>query len=133
MSALAIVTTVWGVLIVLTRGPLIFAPQATLGMYRKLLETDARIRVLGACVVALGVALAVSARGVDQTAAQVLFAIACLMALGAAIFLLLFPSAYRELAYTFLAAVEDPTTLRAIGVLGVGIGAILIYLGLWSF
>lgn len=132
MSELAIVTTAVGVLIVLARGPLIFAPRATLGIYRKLLETHARIRVIGACVVALGVALAVSAQGVDRTAAEVIFAISGIIALGA-LLLLVYPSAYKRLADTVLAAVEDSTTLRAFGVLGAGIGALLIYLGLWSF
>ncbi len=131
MSELAIVTTAVGVLIVLARGPLIVAPQATLGIYRKLLETHARIRIIGACVVALGVAMAVSAQDVDRTAAEVIFAISVTIALGA-LLLLVYPSAYKRLADTVLAAVEDPTTLRAIGVLGVGIGASLIYLGLWS-
>ncbi len=132
MSELAIVTTAVGVLIVLARGPLIVAPQATLGIYRKLLETHARIRIIGACVVALGVAMAVSAQDVDRTAAEVIFAISVTIALGA-LLLLVYPSAYKRLADTVLAAVEDPTTLRAFGVLGTGIGALLIYLGLWSF
>jgi uncharacterized protein YjeT (DUF2065 family) len=133
MSELAIAATAVGVLILLVRGPLIFAPQATLGIYRRLLESHARIRVMGACVLAAGAALALSARGVDQTAAQVLFALGGLMVLIAAFLLLLYPSAYKELADTLLAAVEDSTTLRAIGVFGVGIGAIFIYLGLWRF
>jgi uncharacterized protein YjeT (DUF2065 family) len=132
MSKLAIATTAVGVLVVLARGPLIFAPQATLAVYRKLLETHARIRAIGACVVVLGVALAVSAQGVDRTAAQVVFAFASIIALGA-LLLLVYPSAYKRLADTVLAAVEDPTTLRAFGVLGTAIGAVLIYLGLWSF
>jgi uncharacterized protein YjeT (DUF2065 family) len=133
MSELAIVTTAFGVLIVLVRGPLIFAPQATLGIYRKLLETHARIRVVGVCVAALGIALALSARGVDQTAAQVIFALGCLMGLFAAIPLLVYPSVYKGLADSFLAAVDDSTTLRAFGVLAVGIGAVFLYLGLWRF
>ena len=132
MSELAIVTTAVGVLIVLTRGPLIFAPQPTLGIYRKLLETHARIRVIGFCVAVLGIALAVSAQGVDRTAAQVIFAFSVIIGLGA-LLLLIYPSGYKQLADTVLAAVEDPTTLRVFGVLGTGIGVLLIYLGLWSF
>jgi uncharacterized protein YjeT (DUF2065 family) len=132
-SELAMVTTAIGVLIVLIRAPLIFAPQTTLEIYRKLLETHARIRVMGACVVALGVALAVSSQGVDQTAAQVIFAFSCIIALGALVGPVVYPSAYKRMADTLLAAVEDSTTLRAFGVLGAGIGALLVYLGLWSF
>jgi uncharacterized protein YjeT (DUF2065 family) len=133
MSELAIATTAVGVLIVLVRGPLIFAPQATLGVYRKLLETHTRIRVMGGCVVLIGAALALSAQGIDQTAAQVIFAVGGLIVLFAVFGLLVYPSAYKGLADALLAAMDDSTTLRALGVLGVGIGAIFIYLGLWSF
>ena len=131
MSALAIASIAFGVLIIATRGPLVFAPVATLGAYRGLLASDARVRILGALVMVLGLALALSARGVEGTAAGILGGLGWIM-LGMAVLLLIaFPCFYRELAVSVIDAIEDAAP--AIGALGVAIGVLFVYLGLAVF
>ena len=128
MSELAIVSVVVGTLIVATRGPLVVAPVATLGAYRWLLASDSRVRVLGVCGMVLGLALALSARGVEGTAAGFLEGFGWVMVVGVLLLLMVFPRFYRELAASVFDAIEDAAP--ALGALGVAFGILFIYLGL---
>ncbi len=128
MSGLAIVSVVVGILIVATRGPLVVAPVATLGVYRALLASDSRVRLIGVCVIALGLALALSARGMEGAAAGFLGGFGWVMAVGAVLLLLAFPRFYRELAVSVLDAIEDAAP--ALGAVGVAFGVLFVYLGL---
>ena len=61
MSHLAFVSIVFGVLIIIARGPLLVAPANTLEVYRSLIRSNARVRVLGLCGVLLGLAMIAAA------------------------------------------------------------------------
>jgi hypothetical protein len=63
MNELSLVYVAVGVLVIVVRGPLIFAPAATIDFYRRLLATDARVRVMGVVVGAVGLALIAEGRG----------------------------------------------------------------------
>jgi len=128
MTGLATLTILLGILAILSRGPLVFAPEATLGVYRKLLETNARVRIMGACLLALGVAMIVLAQGSELTAARIIAFLGWYMACVAVLFLLLFPAAYRRFALSMLEATSQ--ALRPLGAMGVGFGVLLIWLGL---
>ena len=129
MSEIAIVCVVLGVLIIATRGPLIFAPEQTLGVYRRVIQSDAGVRVIGILVGAIGAALVLAGRGPEASWTAVLLVVAAFLASFAAL-MLLWPSLFRRLAETMLDIVSDSTVLRAVGVLAVALGAGLIYLGL---
>jgi uncharacterized protein YjeT (DUF2065 family) len=128
MTALAIVTTLVGVVIITARGPLIFAPRATLRFYRKLLATDARIRIVGLAAAGLGLALASSAHASDGTTAAILAGFGWLIAGIGGLVMLLFPSAYRSFTESILEILEDG--MRPIGIIGVAIGLIFVWTGL---
>lgn len=129
MTVLQIVTVVVGLLIIAVRGPLIFAPAATRGVYLQLLATPTRVRGLASFLGLLGLVMVAAARGGHDVAAVVITVLGWIM-LGGGVFLMVLPGLYREIAETMLEAVNHPTALRAIGVLGVGIGVILVLLGL---
>jgi len=128
MTGLAGVTILLGVLVILVRGPLAVAPDATLRAYRELLATDARVRIMGGCLAALAAAMITLARGSELVEARIVAALGWCMAAVAVFFLLLFPAAYRRLAESLLEAASQ--ALRPLGAIGVGIGALLIWLGL---
>ncbi len=128
MKELAIVSIVLGSVIILSRGPLVLAPDATLRVYRKLLATNTRVRIMGTCMLPLSVAMIVLAQGSELTAAWIISVIGWYMALMTVFVLLIFPSAYRQLALSLLEAVSQ--AIRPLGAIGVGIGVLFIWLGL---
>jgi hypothetical protein len=93
MPELAVLSIALGLLIAVARGPMVVAPRATLAAYRRVLETDVRVRMLGVGLASLGLGLIVFARGSDAGAARFLFAFGWLLAAIAALFgLILFRS-----------------------------------------
>ena len=131
MSALAIASIAFGILIIATRAPLVFAPVATLGAYRGLLASDSRVRILGGFAIVLGLALALSARGVEGVAAGILGGLGWILVVMSALLPIAFPRFYRELAASLLDAIEDAAP--ALGALGVAFGILFVYLGLAVF
>ena len=129
MSELAIVCVGLGVLTIAIRGPLIFAPQRTIEVYRRVFRNEAGTRAIGALVVVLGAALVLAGRGAEPSWTGLLLILAVLM-VGGGVVVLLWPSLFRRLAETMLDMFSDSAVLRVFGVLAVGIGVGLIYLGL---
>jgi uncharacterized protein YjeT (DUF2065 family) len=127
MIGLATVCIVLGLVIIVSRGPLVLAPDATLRVYRQLLATDARVRILGACIVALAVPMILVAQGSDLTTAKVVFVMGWGMACVGVLLLLLFPAAYRRFAESILDAMSQ--ALRPVGAIAVGIGVLFIWMG----
>ncbi len=129
MSELSLVYVAIGILVVAVRGPLVFAPAATIDLYRRLLATDARVRVMGVAVGAVGLALIAEGRG-SGIATQILFTFGWFMA-AVALFFVILPAPYRRLAASVLdfAAGISSSVSRVAGMIGVLIGAFLIYLG----
>lgn len=131
MSELSLVYVAVGVLVIAVRGPLIFAPAATIDFYRRLLATDARVRVIGVAVGAVGLALIAEGRGSGGVATQIPFYFGWFLAVAALFFMLIFPAPYRRLAASvldFVAGIGSSVS-RVAGLIGVLIGALLIYLG----
>ncbi len=132
MSELAIVCVVAGGLVIATRGPLIFAPQQTVEVYRRVFRSQAGTRAIGALVVAFGAALVLAGRGPETSGSGLLLILAVLLA-GSGALMLLGPSLFRRLAETILDIATDSAVLRVFGVLAVAIGVGLVYLGLRIF
>ena len=131
MSDLSLVCIAVGVLVIVARGPLIFAPAGTLRFYRKLMSTNPRVRVLGLVVGAAGLALIMYV-GDARGAARILYYLGWLLALVALVFMLVIPSLYRRMATGVLDFVADmdSSVPRVAGMLGVLIGILVIYIGL---
>lgn len=117
-----------GVLIVAGRGPMIFAPAATLRAYRSLLATDARIRGFGAVALLLGAVLASIALHPDGTLAWIVAGFGWLLVV-VSVSLVLVPRFYRELAQSVLDAFDDPAAVRVVGTIAVALGLLLIAAG----
>lgn len=121
-----------GLLVIIGRGPLVFAPQATIRFYERMLSTDARIRGLGVVMAVLALALLVPALG-EGTAAGLLRLLGWIFA-GATVWLLAAPGSYRLLAQGVLEFMEhsvDSAVVRGVGIFAVGLGLALIYVGLF--
>jgi hypothetical protein len=132
MPELAVVSIALGILIVVARGPMVVAPQATLGAYRRVLETDARVRMLGVGLASLGLGLIVFARGSDAGAARFLFVFGWLLAAIAVLFGLILTSFFRRTASSFVNFLDDSidsAILRITGVIALGVATFFIYLG----
>ena len=132
MDGLAGVSIVFGVILIVVRSPLIFAPERTIDFYRRLIATDTRVRIVGVLLAVIGLSMIGLAWGSTETVPRVLFGFGWFLAVGAAV-LLGFSSRWRRMAESFLDLARDgmdPLVLRAIGVLAVAIGALFVYLGL---
>lgn len=131
MDALSVLCVVAGVLIVASRGPLVFAPEATLRVYERMLATDARVRAVGAFAGALAVAtLTTPAAG---PLSRFWLGLIGAMLLGVTIWLIAAPAHYRRMAHAvfdFARGSTDGAIVRGVGLLAVAIGACLIYVGL---
>ena len=129
MSGLAAVTITLGVLIIVSRGSLVLFPKRTLDFTRRLVDRPSVIRLIGVFLALLGLMMIVTASGDDRAAAQFVlgtgwFFLAVSMAL-----LVFFPSLYRGLTVTLLDVMEGGGGTRALGVLGVAVGIVFVYLG----
>ena len=120
-----------GILIIASRGPLIFAPSATLRFYDRLIATDARIRAIAIVIAPLTLALVALPLGEGSTA-RILHALGWLFA-AATLWLLAAPGSYRRLARRMLGYFEssvDETILRTFGVVATAIGVAFLYVGI---
>ncbi len=127
MSTLAWASIGFGCLIIATRGPFLFAPEAAVDVFRRVIETATRVRILGLVSAALGVLLLLGASAEVRILAVVMSGIGWAVC-GAACLLVLFPGAYQSLANWALDNFAD--AWRGIGLLGVLIGIAFIWAGL---
>ena len=121
-----------GLLFIAGRGPIIFAPRATLRFFDRLISTDAGIRGIGAVLAPLAVALIVIPLG-EGAVAGILHALGWLWAAGT-LLLLAAPDSYRRIARGVLGYFESSVgeaTARVLGLVAVAIGIGLIYYGLY--
>ncbi len=133
MSHLALVSIALGTIVIATRGPLVFAPASTLGTYRNLIRSNARVRVWGVFGILLGLAMISAASGSEGVGAWVIWIWGYLALAVCGLFLLPFASAYRQVAEVFFGMLEDSDLVRLLGAVAVAIGALLVYLGLFVF
>lgn len=122
-----------GTLIIAGRGPMIFAPRATLRFFNGLLSTNARIRGIGVVLAPLAVATIALPLGEGEVAG-ILRVLGWLWA-AASLWLLVAPSSYRKFAGGVLGYFEssvDEEVIRLLGVVAVAIGVALIYFGIYG-
>ena len=133
MDSLSIICIVVGALAILKRGPLIFAPKATLRFYdRSFLSTNVRVRAAGVAVATLAMVLIFSDFGEGVLAG--LFNIFGWFMATAALFFLVLPNVFRGVIQTIFDYIEksvDERIIRIVGFLGVGFGLALIYVGVY--
>jgi len=119
MSSLAFVSLILGIFIVLSRGPFIFAPDATRKFFIELfLASKTRLRKVGISVVACGVLMIIVAQGRDQTAAVIFKCYGWFIAIAASVFHVICTSLTREIGKNIMESF-NVSTLRILGLLAV--------------
>jgi len=130
---LSIICIAAGILIIVRRGPLIFAPSATLRFYdRWILSTNARFRVFGVVIATLAMALLFSGFG-EGVLAGLLHTFGWCMATVALLFLVL-PNVLRRFIQTIFGYIEKSVNdeiVRVVGFVSVVFGLTLIYVGVY--
>ena len=131
MDALAITCIVVGILIIVMRAPLIFAPMAALRFYdRVIFSTNARCRAFSVVIAIVAMTLLLLPFD-NGPLVGFLYAAGWIMA-GGAVFILVLPSIFRGFWRSMFSFVENSVPvpfLRVRGALGVLAGAALIYVG----
>lgn len=128
MNALAIVVIAFGLMVIVSRAPLIVAPGAVRDFYMDLIGTNGRMRWFGVAVFALGAGFVWAASGEPGVLADVFYIAGLLVILLALIAVIPFPAFSHKLATKVWSAFSEPV-LRVIGVLAVLFGIALVYLG----
>lgn len=128
MNAFAIVVIAMGLMVIVTRGPLIVAPGAVRDFYMGLIGTDGRMRWFGVAVAALGAVFVWAASGEPGVLADVFYILGLLVIVLALIAVIPFPAFSHKLAAKVWGAFNEPA-LRVIGVLAVLFGIALVYFG----
>jgi hypothetical protein len=131
VSEVGVASIVFGVVMVCSRGPLLLAPAATLGWFERLIETNGRIRALGAVALMLGTAMVWAGASEHGGLATILLVIGWAVIGSSTLALVLFPATYRSIAEAVLPSDTDEDLIgwRFLGLLGVIIGGLLIYYG----
>ena len=133
MDSLSIICIAVGILVIVSRGPLIFAPSATLRFYdRWLFSTNARCRAVGVVFATLAMALLFSDFG-EGVLTGLLHTCGWFMATVALLFLVL-PNVLRRFFQTIFGYIEesvDDGIVRIVGLLAVVFGLALIYAGIY--
>lgn len=133
MDSLSIFCIVLGILTIVGRGPLIFAPRATLRAYDRLfISTNTRLRAFAVVIAALAMALLLLPSG-EGSLAVFLHAVGWFMAV-VALGILVFPDVVRKVARATLSFFEnavDDAVVRVLGLLAVVLGFALIYIGIY--
>ena len=130
MNAVSVMSIIFGIIIILGRAPLLFEPEASLRLIRRIINNKGSLRIVGVFTVVLGMALIASAWDVHHDAALILYWLGWL----------LFFAGFVELIFTaFVQRIAivvwsmGNKTARIIGVLAFIIGAFFIYLGIAVF
>ncbi len=133
MDSLSIICIVVGILVIVGRAPLIFAPLATLRFYdRVFLSTNVRVRAVGVGFATLAMALLFSDFG-EGVLAGLRHTFGWLMTT-VALFLLVLPNVLRRFIQTIFGYIEKSVNdgiVRVVGLLAVVFGLALIYVGVY--
>ena len=133
MDSLSIMCIVLGTLTIVSRGPLIFAPSATLRSYdRLIISTNARFRAFGVVIATLAMALLFLSLG-EGALAGFLHAVGWVVA-AMALLMLVVPNVWRRFLsamFDYLENSVDHAIVRILGLLAVVVGAVLIYVGVY--
>ena len=130
MSAVSVMSIIFGIVIIVTRAPLVVAPEATLRLVRRIINNRDTLRIVGVFTGVLGLALIASAWNADHSAALILSWLGWLI-FCAALVELIFTAFVQRIAISIWSM--NNTTARILGLVAVIIGAFFIYLGLEVF
>jgi hypothetical protein len=132
MSGVGIASIVLGVIVVCGRLPMVVAPAPTLRWFRRLVSSDSRIRILGACFAPLGAAMVWVGDPADGDLSGVVMFLGFWILGGSLLLLIVFPAAYRSLIEGFMPQEPEGRLIgwRLTGLAGVAIGVILIIAGM---
>ena len=133
MKDTALVSIFIGLLVIVARGPLIFAPAASREFYVKLLSTNLRMRLFGLFMFALSLAMIFTARGEINSAAILILVLGYLLAFVSVFGMIVFASIIRLVVEAVLEGMDD-LMLRLVGIISLFFGAFFFYLGwyLWT-
>jgi len=129
MNTLALFLIAFGLMIIVSRAPLIVAPGATRSAYLAFISTDRRMRLFGLFAASLGGLvfwIGLTNSGVAAEILNWLGVAIVALSLGG---MIPFPGPARKLAETIWTAISPPA-LRLVGLLSSVAGAALIYYGL---
>ena len=131
MSAVGIVTIALGVLGVCEGGGPLVAPEAYFGWLKETIASNARIRMLGAFVMALGGAMVWAGTSEDSGLATFLTVLGWVMLVISALVLVLFPGVYHTIANPFMPSDTSGSLFlwRVRGLAGILAGVLIIYFG----
>jgi uncharacterized protein YjeT (DUF2065 family) len=129
MSAFAIILILFGLLIAVTRAPLVVAPARTRDFYLSLFESDTRMRALGLFIAVFGAICLWAAADVPGTMAAVVVFVGIFMLVFGAIAMMLFPTWSRDFATRAWNAMPLPL-MRFLGALAVLFGLWLAWFGM---
>jgi uncharacterized protein YjeT (DUF2065 family) len=129
MEPIAILVAFIGLLFMLGRGPMLFAPTATVDFYRRLISKTELIRRLGILILLLAVLVIATGRQAEAEHAGIAGAVEVFgwILAGVAIWLMASPKTYQRLALSIIDAISDPAVLRVIGALSIAIGLALVW------
>ena len=123
------VCIVIGVLLIVTRGPLLFAPTRTLEIYRALVT--ARPRWFGAAMIVSGILLFVAGAQARSGFAGFVGGVA-LAVVGVGAIAGLSPRTWTSIASRALGWLGDPAVSRVTGLIAALLGGALIYAGAFA-
>ena len=121
-----------GVLVILTRSPLLFAPRRTIHTYMAMVSTDSRIRTMGGIMGVAALSLLMSGFGDSGTARWPTWTLWTVLSVGLSMTVFsAFWRTYVQARFRWFDEKLSDGMLRWAGVLAVSIGAFLVYLGLY--
>ena len=130
MSTVSLMSIIFGILIIVGRAPLIFAPGATLRLIRRIINNKGTLRMVGIFTAVLGLAMIASAWGADELAALIIAWLGWLIVC-AAVVELIFTSFIQRIAISIWSM--SNSTARILGLFSVVVGAFFVYLGIVVF
>ena len=134
MNKLSIISIIIGIVAIVFRAPLIFAPEAAMNYFsEKVASNNSKIRLFGLFLLILGLAMVFAAWESGLIIGKIIVIWGLFITFISIVLMLIFPGAYGKILNYF--STVDSSVLRGIGILGVAIGAIFLYFGflvLWD-
>jgi uncharacterized protein YjeT (DUF2065 family) len=132
MSGIAIICIVFGVIAIIIRGPLVFAPEATKRVYRRVFSSRSALRIIGVIMILLGLAMVMVSRESSQDVAIIISLFGWLIMALAGPLTIVATSFVQRIAMASLDRISN-TVARIFGIIAVVIGGLIVYLGFAVF
>ena len=129
MNGLAIVSILWGILIITTRTPVLLAPRVTIDTYQKISSSNTRIRIMGVVITVLCLFTILFAQKSAADIADLYLLFGWFAASISTLILLIFPIIFKEIIDFSLKLFSKSMTARLIMIIPTAIGIFLIYIG----